>query len=94
MMATIEYLFQSGWITAIALGVLWGGTAALCVASARPWILFRRLLFNGLSGSFLLLAVGSALKDMGTEWVAALMAGSLVAHAMDLWARLAVRRRD
>lgn len=94
MMAALEYLFRSGWVTILALSVLWLGTAAICAASSRPWILFRALLANALSGTFLLLAVGAALTDMPVLWVAAPMAGSLVAHGTDLWLRLDVRRRD
>jgi hypothetical protein len=94
MMPTIEYLFRSGWVTALALAVLWLGTAAICVASNKPWPLFRSLIANALSGSFLLLAVGAALTESGVLWVAALMAGSLVAHGADLWQRLNLRRRD
>ncbi|KQW29640.1 hypothetical protein ASE36_14610 [Rhizobium sp. Root274] len=94
MIQAVDYLFNSGWITALALAVLWLGTAAICAASRMPWTLFRSLLANALSGSCLLLAVGVALTDMGVLWVAVLMAGSLVAHGTDLWLRLAVRPRD
>lgn len=93
MMAALEYLFRSGWVSAVALAVLWLGTAAICAVSSSPWIRFRLLLANALSGTFLLLAVGAALKDMGVLWVAAPMVGSLVAHGADLWLRLNVRRR-
>jgi hypothetical protein len=93
MMAALEYLFRSGWVTALALAVLWLGTAAICAVSSSPWMRFRLLLANALSGTFLLLAVGAALKDMGVVWVAVPMAGSLVAHGTDLWLRLGVRRR-
>jgi hypothetical protein len=77
----------------IALAVLWLGTAAICAASNRPWMLLRLLLANALSGTFLLLALGAALKDMGMIWVAVPLAGSLLAHGTDLWLRLDVRRR-
>ncbi len=94
MMLAVEYLFRSGWVTAIALTVLWLGTAVLCARSRRPWTLFKSLLANALSGTFLLLAVGAALADKNITWIAGLMVGSLLAHAADLWQRLAVRRRD
>lgn len=93
MMTALDYLFRSGWVTALAVAVLWLGTAAICAASSRPWVLFRMLLANALSGTFLLLAVGAALKDMSVVWVAVPMAGSLLAHGTDLWLRLDVRRR-
>lgn len=93
MMAVLEHLFRSGWVTVIALAVLWLGTAAICAASNRPWMLLRLLLANALSGTFLLLALGAALKDMGMIWVAVPLAGSLLAHGTDLWLRLDVRRR-
>lgn len=94
MIQAVDHLFHSGWVTALALAVLWLGTTAICAASSKPWTLFRSLLANALSGSFLLLAVGVALTDMGVIWVAILMAGSLVAHGTDLWLRLVVRPQD
>jgi hypothetical protein len=93
-MAALDYLFRSGGITILALAVLWIGTAAICAASTRPWMVFRMLLPNALSGTCLLLAVGAALTGMPVLWVAAPMAGSLVAHGTDVWLRLRVRHRD
>jgi hypothetical protein len=86
MALLLEWL-ANGWISLFAILVLWVETALLSLLSGQPWRRFRALCANALSGSFLLLALGLALRGQGPMWILALLAASLVAHAADILTR-------
>ena len=81
-------LLESGWITVIALAILWAEIAVLSMMSNAPAARFRLLLPNTLSGSFLLAALGLALADGSVFAIAALLGGSFISHAVDVVYRL------
>ena len=84
----------SGWIGVIAVAVLWIETIVLCLLSTAPAARFKALLANALSGTCLLTAVNIALVQGSLAWIAALLAGSLVAHAVDIVMRIGAPPRD
>jgi CHASE2 domain-containing sensor protein len=77
----------NGWISLFAILVLWVETAVLSLLAAQRWRRFRALCANALSGTFLLSALGLALRGQGPIWILALLAASLVAHAADILMR-------
>lgn len=86
MTLLLEWL-NSGWISAVAVAILWTETIALSMLSHQPLRRFRALLANACSGTCLLVAVGMALRGDGAVWILALLAGSLVAHGVDILSR-------
>ncbi|SIR43608.1 hypothetical protein SAMN05880582_11365 [Rhizobium sp. RU20A] len=86
MSGLIDWL-MAGWVGALALVVLWLEVATLCLAAPQPRARLAVLAPNALAGSFLLAAVGLALSGAGDVPILALMAGSLVAHGVDMLAR-------
>ncbi len=91
MSAVIDWL-MAGWVGAVALIVLWLEVAVLCLSAPSPGKRLTVLAPNAFAGSFLLAAVGLALSGAGAVPILALMAGSLVAHGIDMLARF--RRPD
>jgi hypothetical protein len=87
MTDVIDWL-MAGWVGALAFVVLWIEVAVLCAASPAPLDRLRTLAPNACAGSFLLIAVGLALSGAGAGPILLLMAGSLVAHAIDMLTRL------
>ena len=87
-----------GWLPPIAVAILWAETALLCALAPRPLTRFQALAPNAASGTCLLLALGVALTTVGMIWIVALLALSLLAHALDVLQRLgsgwAFSRRD
>lgn len=88
MMHWLTTLFQSGWIAAIAILVLWIVTTVAAFQSATPASTFRTLMPNAISGSALLAAFGVAIRDGPVSVLAILLAVSLVAFLADLRSRL------
>ncbi|OYQ34594.1 hypothetical protein CHU95_11345 [Niveispirillum lacus] len=84
---------HSGWITVVAILILWTETVALSVIANNPRRRFRVLWANACSGTCLLAALGLALRDSNSIWIMALLAGSLVAHAIDILMRGGNHRR-
>jgi hypothetical protein len=85
-MLLLDWL-NSGWISAFAVAILWAETAALSMLASRPLRRFWSLSSNACSGTCLLAAVGLALRGDNPLWILALLAGSLVAHGIDIVAR-------
>lgn len=83
-MTVIVDLLISGWISGIAIAILWIETAGLSLLSENPPHRFRTLSANACSGTCLLLAAGLALRDADPIWVLMLFAGSLVFHGLDI----------
>lgn len=82
-------LLLSGWISVVAVAILWVETAVICLMSPKPLLRLRLLLANSLSGSCLLAALGLALSDGNPFAIAVLLGGSLISHAIDMVIRLA-----
>jgi hypothetical protein len=83
-MTVLLDLLTSGWISAFAIAILWVETVALSLLSPEPLRRFRMLAANACSGACLLLAVGLALAQRNPLWILLLLAGSLVAHGIDI----------
>eukprot|EP01035_Chromulina_nebulosa_P060278 gene60278-82463_t len=83
------FIKDTRWISVIAVSILWVETAAICLLSPKPLLRLRLLLANTLSGSCLLAALGLALSEGSPLAIAALLGGSLIAHAVDMVLRLA-----
>lgn len=86
MSLLLEWL-SSGWISALAVFILWAETAALALLSSDRLRRFRALSANACSGTCLLIAVGLALRGENPLWILVLLAGSLVAHGVDILMR-------
>lgn len=89
MMEVLATLFDTGWISAIAVLVLWAVTVTVSRRSYLPWKTFRTLMANAVSGTALLVAFGLALRGAPLLLLASLLAIALVAFLLDLRARLA-----
>ena len=87
-MSMLAAWMQSGWLTSIAVAILWIETALLCAMAPTPLARLRMLAANAASGSCLLLALGVALQGGDPVWIATLLALSLLAHALDVLQRL------
>jgi len=83
----------TGWISLFAILVLWVETVALSWLSTKPQRRFRALFANACSGTCLLAALGLALRGDSPILILALLAGSLVAHAVDILLRGSGQRR-
>jgi len=83
-MTLLLELLSSGWISALAVAVLWIETAVLSMLSREPMKRLRALFANACSGTCLLIAVAVALRGDNPLWIMALMAGSLIAHGFDI----------
>lgn len=57
-MSVLLDMLTSGWISAIAVAILWAETLALSLLSSNPVHRFRGLCANACSGTCLLVAVG------------------------------------
>lgn len=91
MTAWITALFTSGWISVIAILVLWTVTSIAAWQSPTPAAMLRSFAPNAISGSTLLAAFGVAIRQGPIPVLAALLAVSLIAFLLDLRARLATQ---
>lgn len=91
MTASLVFLFTSGWISAVAIGLLWAITLIVARRSPEPRSTFVNLAPNAISGSALLAAFGLAMRQTQVLWLALLLAISLVAFLIDLRIRLAAQ---
>ncbi|THV23808.1 hypothetical protein [Peteryoungia ipomoeae] len=89
MMEVLATLFDTGWISAIAVLVLWAVTLTVSQRSHLPWKTLKTLMANAVSGTALLVAFGLALRGAPPFLLASLLAIALVAFLVDLRARLA-----
>jgi hypothetical protein len=89
MTATLAFLFTSGWISAVAIALLWAITLVVAGRSPEPRVTIANLAPNATSGSALLAAFGLAMRQTQVLWLALLLAISLVAFLIDLRIRLA-----
>jgi hypothetical protein len=89
MTAWLTQIFISGWISVVAVLVLWSVIAAVAMRSPRPDLTIKTLAPNAISGSCLLAAFGLAMRQAHVLWLAALLAASLIAFLVDLKMRLA-----
>jgi hypothetical protein len=82
-------LFFSGRIVDLIILLMVAEAAALVAyrRASRAGPRFAVLLPNFLAGMFLLLALRAALTDAWWGWMAAALAGSLLAHLADLRSR-------
>lgn len=78
---------NNGWICVFAIMVLWVETTALSLRSGDPIRRFRELCANACSGTCLIAALAVALRADKPIWILVLLAGSLVAHAIDILLR-------
>lgn len=88
-MRWVSEIFTSGWISVLAILVLW--TIVLLAAQRAPnqKTTLASLAPNGVSGSALLAAFGLAMRQGPIPWLAFLLAVSLIAFLIDLRIRLA-----
>ncbi len=91
MTASLVFLFTSGWISAVAIALLWAITLIVARRSPEPRSTFVNLAPNAISGSALLAAFGLAMRQTQVLWLALLLAISLVAFLIDLRIRLAAQ---
>ena len=89
MTLLLEWL-SAGWVSVLAVVILWVETAALSLLSRQPLQRFLRLSANACSGTCLLVGVGLALRGDNLIWILLLLAGSLVAHGIDILMRGAI----
>jgi hypothetical protein len=89
MTSWLTQLFLSGWISVIALVVLWSVLLVIGLRSASPGDMLRQLVPNAVSGSCLLIAYGIAMRQAPLLWHALLLAIALIAFLIDLRLRLA-----
>lgn len=89
MTAWLAFLFTSGWISAVAIALLWAITVIVARRSPEPRVVVVNLVPNAISGSALLAAFGLAMRQAQVLWLALLLAVSLVAFLIDLRIRLA-----
>jgi|GEM_PF-3040851 len=91
MTASLVFLFTSGYISAVAIALLWAITLIVARRSPEPRSTFVNLAPNAISGSALLAAFGLAMRQTQLLWLALLLAISLVAFLIDLRIRLAAQ---
>ncbi|MDM7980957.1 MAG: hypothetical protein QUV71_11520 [Rhizobium sp.] len=91
MTASLVFLFASGWISAVAIALLWAINLIVARRSPEPRSTFVNLAPNAISGSALLAAFGLAMRQTQVLWLALLLAISLVAFLIDLRIRLAAQ---
>jgi hypothetical protein len=91
MTASLAFLFTSGWISAVAIALLWAITLIVAGRSPAPRLTVVNLAPNAISGSALLAAFGLAMRQTQVPWLALLLAISLVAFLIDLRIRLSVQ---
>lgn len=91
MMAWFTALFTSGWISVIAIFVLWTVTIMAAWQSPTPTAMLCSFIPNAISGSALLAAFGVAIRQGPIPVLAALLAVSLIAFLLDLRSRLATQ---
>jgi len=91
MTAWFTALFTSGWISVIAIIVLWTVTIIAAWRSSTPAAMLRSFIPNAISGSALLAAFGLAIRQGPVPVLAALLAVSLIAFLLDLRSRLAAQ---
>ncbi|MDH4413609.1 MAG: hypothetical protein QE484_09895 [Rhizobium sp.] len=89
MTAWLFGLFSSGWISGVAITVLWTVTGIVAMRSANPRPVLASLAPNAVSGSALLAAFGLAIREAHVLWLACLLTVALVAFLVDLRIRLA-----
>lgn len=89
MTAWLTQFFLSGWISILALAVLWSTILVAGLRSPSPGTALVRLLPNAVSGSCLLAAFGIATRQGPIAWQALLLGISLIAFLVDLRLRLA-----
>lgn len=88
MTAWMIALFTSGWISGVAVLVLWSVTLVASLTSDEPRQTFASLAPNSVSGSALLTAFGLAMRAADIVWLALLLTVSLLAFLADLRIRL------
>lgn len=91
MTASLVFLFTSGWISAVAIALLWAITLIVARRSPEPRSTFVNLAPNAISGSALLAAFGLAMRQTQVLWLALLLAISLVAFLIDLRIRISAQ---
>jgi len=84
----LDHLFSSGWISGVAILVLWLVTLVATRTSPQPRQTLALLTPNAISGSALLAAFGLAMRGADLLWLALLLAVSLLAFLADLRIRL------
>lgn len=88
MIAWVTEIFTSGWISVVAIVVLWAVTLLAAGRAPRPKSTLAGLVPNAVSGSCLLAAFGMAMRQGPVPWLALLLTASLVAFLIDLRIRL------
>lgn len=88
-MRWVAETFTSGWISVLAILVLWTLVLLTARRAPNPKTTLASLAPNGVSGSALLAAFGLAMRQGPIPWLAFLLAVSLIAFLIDLRIRLA-----
>ncbi len=88
MIAWVTQIFTSGWISVVAIVVLWAVTLLAARRALSPKSTLAGLVPNAVSGSCLLAAFGLAMRQGPVPWLALLLTASLVAFLIDLRIRL------
>jgi hypothetical protein len=89
MTAWLTELFTSGWISVVAVLVLWLVILMAARRAPHPMTTVKGLVPNGLSGSALLAAFGLAMRQGPVPWLALLLTVSLITFVVDIRIRLA-----
>ncbi len=88
MTAWLTQIFTSGWISVVAIFVLWAVIVLAAGRPPRPRSVLVSLIPNAISGSCLLAAFGLAMRQGPLPWLAILLTASLIAFLVDLRIRL------
>ena len=94
MTGWLNDLFSSGWISGVAILVLWSVTLIATRRSSDPRRTLALLTPNAISGSALLAAFALAMRQADVIWMALLLSVSLLAFLADLRIRLALKPPD
>lgn len=87
-MSGLFAFLETGWLAFAALAFLWLETGLLCALSRQPWTRFKALAGGAFAGTFLLAALGLALRGDALVWILLLLTLSLVSHVFDVSTRL------
>ncbi|MBC2771939.1 hypothetical protein H6M51_03645 [Rhizobium sp. AQ_MP] len=88
MTAWLVYIFASGWISVVAIVILWAIVFTVAGRSSLVGASLKLLAPNAVSGTALLAAFGLAMRQAPVGYLAGLLALSLIAFLIDLRLRI------
>jgi|GEM_PF-7062779 len=87
-MNIVSAWLETGWLAFAALVFLWVETLVLSFLSSNRMARFKALAGGAFAGSFLMAALGFALRGEAFGWIVLFLTLSLVAHLFDVAGRL------